>query len=239
MKKSAVAPTSILKDEKMRELVRDASEIGNAHYNEKYFSFINDSSMYSSIIDRFKFENEIKPTDKIIDFGCGGGYMLSALEAAEKIGIEVNEIAANAARKRGLDIVQSLDAVEDGWADVILSHHALEHVDDPLNMVRCMMTKLKQGGKVVLVTPSETFKMRYREDDPNFHLFTWSPSNLGNLLKRAGFIEIRAVPVHHRWPKFWWAIGSVVGPKLMHYVCVVHGRLRTGISQVKAVGYKP
>lgn len=227
------------KDDKMQEIVGAISEVENTHYNEKYFSFINDSSMYSSIIDKFKFESEVKSTDKIVDFGCGGGYMLSALEAAEKIGVEVNEVAANAARKRGLNIVPDLKDVPDGWADVMISHHALEHVDDPLNVVRTMLTKVKRGGKVVLVTPSETFKMRYREDDPNFHLFTWSPSNLGNLLKRAGFVQINAAPIHHRWPRYWWVIGSVLGPKLMHYVCVVHGRLRTGISQVKAVGYRP
>jgi SAM-dependent methyltransferase len=223
----------------MGETAGEFPEARNAHYNEHYFSFINDSSIYSSVIDRFKFENEVRPTDKLIDFGCGGGYMLSALQAAEKIGVEVNEVAADAARKSGLTIVPALEEVEDDWADVIISHHALEHVDDPLAVIRLMRAKVKPGGKIVIVTPDESFKMRYRENDPNFHLFTWSPSNLGNLLKRAGFVGIRSDAVHHRWPPYWWIIGGVLGPKLMHYACVVHGRLRTGISQVKAVGYRP
>jgi hypothetical protein len=81
--------------------------------------------------------------------------------------------------------------------------------------------------------------MRYREDDPNFHLFTWSPGNLGNLLKRAGFTEISAVPVHHRWPRYWWLVGPVVGKSVMNRICTVYGRLMTGISQVRAIGYRP
>lgn len=212
---------------------------GNPHYDVRYFDLVRDCSQYSAVIDLFKFQDEVSPTDRLVDFGCGGGYMLSGLQAAEKIGIEVNESAASAAKQRGITILPQLDEIADNWADVIISHHALEHVDDPLTVVRTMKAKLKSGGKVVLVTPSESYKMSYRDEDPNFHLFTWSPSNLGNLLKRAGYSRIDAVPLHHRWPPYWWLLRQALSPKLMHALCVVHGRVRTGITQVKAVAYKP
>ena len=211
----------------------------NRHYDADYFRMTKDSSAYASVIDRFKFEADIRPGDNVVDFGCGGGYMLSALPAAGKVGVEVNETSAREARGRGLKVVSSLAEVENHWADVIISHHALEHVDDPLGIVRAMFAKLKHGGRVILVTPDESFKMAFRQDDTNFHLFTWSPSNLGNLLKRAGFVRIAAAPVHHRWPPYWWHLGPLLGPRLMHVACVLYGRLRTDISQVKAVGYKP
>jgi len=216
-----------------------ASDGQNDHYGQRYFDMQADTSRYSAVIDRFKFETHIKPSDRVVDFGCGGGYMLAGLTAREKIGVEINETAAAAARRNGLKVVPDLDLVEDGWADVIISHHALEHVDDPLGIVRTMKAKLRSGGKVVIVTPDESYRMRYREDDPNFHLFTWSPSNLGNLLKRAGFADVSAAPVHHRWPPYWWIIGPLVGRRLMHALCVVHARVRTAISQVRAIGYKP
>lgn len=124
-------------------------------------------------------------------------------------------------------------------ADVVISHHALEHVDRPLDTVIAMLAKLKPGGKIVLVTPNESVSMRFREDDLNYHLFTWSPSNLGNLLKRAGFTRISAEPVYHRHPPYWTILKRFLGQGVMHALCVIWGRVWTKCCQVKAVAYKP
>ena len=211
----------------------------NPHYDRAYFSVQRDAGEYSGVIDLFKFASEVRPTDRVVDFGCGGGYMLSNLKAGKKIGIEVNDSAAAVAKAKGIHVLPSLDGVEDGWADVIISHHALEHVDDPLGIVLAMKAKLRPGGKVVLVTPVESYRRRFMEEDFNFHLFTWSPSNLGNLLKRAGFGRIDARVLHHRWPPYWYVFRNILGQRFMHLLCVLHGRLRPGISQVRVVAYKP
>lgn len=211
----------------------------NDYYDKDYFDKTFEHQRYAAYFDRLKFEAFVGPADRVIDFGCGGGYILSSLNVKERAGVEVNEAAAAAARKNGIRVFGSLEEIEDGWADTIISHHALEHVDDPLGMVRQMFTKLRRGGKVVLVTPNESFKIGYRENEPNFHLFTWSPSNLGNLLKRAGFTGIAASPVHHRWPRYWWIVGPIVGKRVMNLICIAYGRLMTGVSQVRAIGYKP
>ncbi|WP_188080180.1 class I SAM-dependent methyltransferase [Neorhizobium sp. P12A] len=211
----------------------------NDYYDKSYFKKTFEHQRYAAYFDRLKFDKFVGPSDRVIDFGCGGGYILSGLDVKERVGVEVNEAAAAAARKNGIRVFGSLEEIEDGWADAIISHHALEHVDDPLGMLRLMFSKLRKGGKVVIVTPDESFKIRYREDDPNFHLFTWSPSNIGNLLKRAGFTGISASPIHHRWPRYWWIIGPIVGKRLMNLICIGYGRVMTGISQVRGVGYKP
>ena len=221
--------------------VSDAAAVAekNTHYDKSYFDKTFEHQRYAAYFDRLKFERFVGPSDRVIDFGCGGGYILSGLNVRDRAGVEINEAAAAVARKNGIQVFDSLEKIEEGWADVIIYHHALEHVYVPLSTVRLMLTRLRAGGRIVLVTPSESFKMRYREDDPNFHLFTWSPGNLGNLLKRAGFTEISAVPVHHRWPRYWWLVGPVVGKSVMNRICTVYGRLMTGISQVRAIGYRP
>jgi 2-polyprenyl-3-methyl-5-hydroxy-6-metoxy-1,4-benzoquinol methylase len=211
----------------------------NRHYDSQYYALQRECGAYSAEIDLFKFQNEVAPSDRVLDFGCGGGFLLSRLSVREKMGIEINPVAAADARRSGVRVADTLRAVPDGWADVVISHHALEHVDRPLDVVRELRTKLRPGGKMVLVTPSETIAMRYRDDDPNFHLYTWSPSNLGNLLKRAGFDRIRATPVYHRWPPFWFALRRVLPRPAMQALCVLRGRLDTRYCQVKAVGYAP
>ena len=217
----------------------DAEIRENAFYDDAYYAMQRDVGAFSAIIDRFKFEGEIRPTDRVLDFGCGGGFILASLPAREKIGIEINEAAARDARSKGLQIVDRLERVEDGWADVVISHHALEHVDHPLDVLLDMRRKLRPGGKIVLVTPNESVAMRYSDDDINFHLFTWSPSNLGNLLKRAGFRDISAEPVYHRWPPYWYVLNRVLPIGIMHGLCVARGWLRSHYCQVKAVAYKP
>ena len=216
-----------------------AVALSNPHYDENYFAYQRMMGEYSGVIDLFKFSKDVGRSDRVIDFGCGGGYILANLLAREKIGVEVNEAAAAVARSKGLTIMPTLERVEDGWADVIISHHALEHVDDPLGVVTGMLAKLRAGGKVVIITPVESYKRRFRDDDVNFRLFTWSPSNLGNLLKRGGFVRIVTTTLYHRWPPYWYVLKDMIGPRLMHLVCITHGRLRTEMNQVKAVAYKP
>jgi len=95
---------------------------GSTHYDTKYFSMQKLSGEYSGVIDLFKFSSEIGPSDRVVDFGCGGGYILANLPAGEKIGVEVNETAVVVARSKGIRIVPALREIEDGWADVIISH---------------------------------------------------------------------------------------------------------------------
>ena len=45
---------------------------------------------------------DFQTNSTIIDFGCGGGYLLGAIEAKQKIGIEVNGVAATEAAKNGV-----------------------------------------------------------------------------------------------------------------------------------------
>ena len=45
-----------------------------------------------------------RPHAAVLDFGCGGGYLLHNLTCAEKAGIEVNPAAIEDARAKGLTI---------------------------------------------------------------------------------------------------------------------------------------
>ena len=49
--------------------------------------------MFGGKANAFKFKRSIKPTDYVIDFGCGGDYLLENLDWIKRMGIKVNPSA--------------------------------------------------------------------------------------------------------------------------------------------------
>ena len=46
-------------------------------------------------VNVFKFKDHILKTEIVLDFGCGGGFLLSNLDCMYKAGIEINSVARN------------------------------------------------------------------------------------------------------------------------------------------------
>ena len=75
----------------------------------------------------------------------------------ETRGVEINPSAVEAARARGLDVAQG--TIEDiapppGGFDLVLLNHVLEHVTDPLRVLRRARLLLAPAGRVRVVTPN-------------------------------------------------------------------------------------
>ena len=49
-----------------------------------------------------KFKRYIQQDDVMLDFGCGGGYLLKFLDCKKKVGIEINPTAIAEALKMAL-----------------------------------------------------------------------------------------------------------------------------------------
>ena len=63
------------------------------HYDDTYFGWQRAIGEFGVVASRFKYAPHIKPTDHVIDFGCGGGHLLAALPCAARMGVEVNPAA--------------------------------------------------------------------------------------------------------------------------------------------------
>jgi SAM-dependent methyltransferase len=160
------------------------------HYDAAYFAWQNTDIEIKTRLKVGKFAPYIRDTDTVLDFGCAGGGMISALPGARKIGVELNDVArASAVAEHGIEAYKTLDVTPDHVADVIVSNHTLEHLASPFEALVQLRSKLKPGGKLVLVLPIDDWRAQRRWDpkDINRHLYTWSPMNLGNLLDEAGW----------------------------------------------------
>ncbi len=180
---------------------RPESQSGNLHYDESYFAWQRSGGELVALVDRWKFEPFISREDVVLDFGCGGGYLLDTFPCRARYGVELNATARREAAQM-LHVVEHIDQLPaDVCFDVIISHHALEHVDSPLEVLRGLGERLKPGGRIVFVVPSESWhkQKKYRAGDINQHLYTWTPLLAGNLFARAGFVVERVDLLCHRW----------------------------------------
>ena len=176
--------------------------MAEVHYDEAYWEFQKEIGKLGGLLNKFKFNYVVKPDLAVLDFGCGGGFLLSNYTCAKKVGVELNPHARKTAAEFGIETHASLQSVPSDYVDVIISNHAMEHVENPLEILKQMRRVLKVGGTLVIVVPCEQpteTAFHYKENDINNHLFTWCPMALGNLAKAAGFQVSECVNFQHQW----------------------------------------
>jgi SAM-dependent methyltransferase len=173
-----------------------------SHYNEKYFNWQKEGGVIGGFLNKFKFEKEVKDTDILMDFGCGGGYLLNNFNNKQKLGFEINKSAWIECKKHNIPVYDKFDDISDNSIDAIISNHAMEHVPLPLQSLQNLYKKIKTGGTMVIVIPCEQPSEQsfyYKPNDINQHLHTWCPMTFGNLATLAGFKVIECKPFQHQW----------------------------------------
>ena len=70
----------------------------DTHYDNKYFDWQSPIGEFGGWANLTKFQPFIRNDFNVIDFGCGGGYLLNNIQCKEKIGIEVNDSAREIGR---------------------------------------------------------------------------------------------------------------------------------------------
>jgi SAM-dependent methyltransferase len=217
-----------------------ADELGVvAHYDEAYFAYQQECGEFNGWALTPMFTPYVSSGDRVVDFGCGGGYVLKNLKCAEKIGIEINDVARNFAQTvNGIRTVKSTDEIPEEWADVIISNHALEHCASPFKELVGLLTKLKPGGIFVCYVPHESITNPWKPGSVDNHLYTWNPMTLGNLFAGAGYSVEHVGGFYHIWPPFYTTVAKA-GPRLFNWLSFAYGTLRKHNSQVRIVARRP
>jgi SAM-dependent methyltransferase len=213
-------------------------ELVSKHYDESYFDWQSSIGQFGGWANQTKFVQFIGGNSDVLDFGCGGGFLLSGLTCRRKIGVEINPSAAEAARNKGIEVFSSVADVPDDCVDVIISNHALEHTLHPLEELKLLRRKLRDGGKIVFVVPCESISYGYKPNDVNHHLYSWSPMCLGNLFTEAGFAVVESRPYIEKWPPKYRTIARLGGRRLFEIACRIYGRIERSWFQVRVIAEK-
>lgn len=197
---------------------------GEEYYDEQYFVWQQKMGIFGGKIKAGMFRPYIKEGMTVVEFGSGGGYLLDNIVAKEKIGIEINDTARKTAEKIGIKSVKFVSDLPDDYADVIISSSVLEHVENPLGVLRELHAKLRDKGKIIFHVPNESCDTEYTRSEINNHLYTWNCLTLGNLFKAAGYFVQSVRKIQEMWPKNYAEIEREVSSELFETLCVIGGK---------------
>jgi 2-polyprenyl-3-methyl-5-hydroxy-6-metoxy-1,4-benzoquinol methylase len=141
-----------------------------------------------------------KARGKVLDIGCGSGTTLSLLKKIgwDVYGVDIDEHAIVAARKRGLSNVrlggyERLKKYPDNYFDAIRLYEVIEHIGRPDDCIRLVYKKLKKGGELIIGTSNFDSLVRrifgtywYNLDVPR-HTYQFTPATLKKIVMKAGF----------------------------------------------------
>jgi len=142
-----------------------------------------------------------QPQGRLLDVGCGSGTQIEMMHSIgwSAEGVDHDAVAVKHARRKGLRVnLGTLEAQEypEYHFDAVVMSHVIEHVHNPLRLMKECYRILKSGGRVVLVTPNgKSWGHRMFQDawlglDPPRHLHVFTPRSLCQLVERAGFQDL-------------------------------------------------
>ena len=150
------------------------------------------------------------PGSAVLDFGCGSGEILDALQDLgwTTYGIEP---AVNQAFARHHELG---DIPAAAMFDLAIAHHVLEHVSDPLRILRALSGSLKPSGLLFVSVPrldtlAQHGDYRYCIND-RAHIVSYTTDALAALMGMAGLEAIPLNPPAGEDTQGWRAVKRLV-----------------------------
>jgi 2-polyprenyl-3-methyl-5-hydroxy-6-metoxy-1,4-benzoquinol methylase len=153
---------------------------------------------------------KLTKSSSILDVGCGTGYLLYALRNAgfrNVLGIDPY-IDNTITYANGLRILkQSIHEAQGAW-DVVMMHHAFEHVPDPLETLQAAARLLKAGGACLIRIPIASsyawrhYGVNWVQLDAPRHYFLHTVESMRTLGNRVG-LRLDSVAYDSTGFQFW------------------------------------
>ncbi|HTO16061.1 MAG TPA: class I SAM-dependent methyltransferase [Edaphocola sp.] len=153
-------------------------------------SFLSErESMYWAAYQTVKSFNDKEI--QILEVGSGLGYLTYSLRKAgyKAHGIDISSNAVEAAKKNFGDYYIAADIFEFNKSnqkayDLIILTEVIEHLEDPVNFIKCLLKMLKDNGKILITTPNKSVNipsLPWMTELPPVHLWWFSEHSVKSL----------------------------------------------------------
>ena len=191
--------TSILIENRSQKLLRDLNlvykqnaNIGfliNGHslakgYGEDFYKFLKSSLKYLK-------------GKKILEIGCGGCYLLEKLKKLnyDVYGVDPSPFAKKMGNEKKIKIIKDFYPTKKirFLFDMIFHVDVLEHISDPLLLLKEHYKNLKYGGYIIVNVPDSTNAVLLGDISmaTHQHLNNFTKNSLYNLVEKSGFKVIK------------------------------------------------
>jgi cyclopropane fatty-acyl-phospholipid synthase-like methyltransferase len=159
--------------EDVRHLYTETYFMSSATGHDEFLSF---EGRYDQLIDKFRMvisSLDLKPTDSLLDIGCGRGEMViyHALTGGESTGVDFSEEAIKIAAAKANELNAECSFEISSFADIdetlkydkIISIDFIEHISasEGIAFFQKCNTLLNPGGKLLIYTFPNTVRRKY------------------------------------------------------------------------------
>lgn len=179
---------------------------------------------YIDDLRRFNFVKKSIVNKNIVDFGSGaGGFLTRAKKIAKSVtGIEIDPKIVDYYKEKDITLLQNISDLEDNKYDLITAFHVLEHLEDPLEILKQLIPKLKKGANLIIEVPNSDdilLTLYKNKSYENFiywspHLFLFNSKTLNILFKLIPEINVDFIKHIQRYPlsnHLYWLANSSPG----------------------------
>lgn len=140
-------------------------------------------------------QKKFKSTSRILDVGCGSGELLLRMynDGFRNLTGADPFIAMPITYECGIKIHKKHIEELSGTYDVIMLHHAFEHMAEPLKVLKNLYRLLAPGGLLIIRIPVadcfawRTYRNNWVQLDAPRHIFLHTPASIKILNRQAGF----------------------------------------------------
>ena len=192
-------------------------------YNDDYYlRFQKPIGEFGAKFHFKEYRKHISLNDVILDFGCGGGFLLEALKAKEKYGVEINPFLIKILNAKNIKCYKDVSELENNSIDVIIMHSVIGHLENPIETLKELKLKLKKDEKKLIYLINDGYKFDLI-NDVNKIYFSFSPRNIRNISTSLDFkIELKKTIIA-KWPPYYLIFYKYFGLSFVKLVAKFYG----------------
>ncbi len=153
--------------------------------------------IYWAVVQALRWVKPKKSHQRIIEVGCGFGYLTYALRRANYsvVGLDLSKVAVeNATMRYGpyflYGDVSEHSKTHAGQYDTVISTEVIEHIEDIHGMLESFNRLLKPGGTMILTTPNRTpypKDILWETELPPIHLWWFSEQSIRWMARKMNY----------------------------------------------------